>query len=134
MNERDEILDKFIDEISDTFPEVSIRMAERIEDLGFEPEDKPHTMMMEGFSEAATDALRNHDDETYSKYLMYMSQKLSDANDIEREYIDVYFVEPLMWDINDLNKLKRGWELMPENLRELYYKFWGRKSYYEGER
>jgi len=34
-----------------------------------------------------------------------------------------------MWDIKDKEKLKWGWSLIPENLKELYKETWGEPDF-----
>ena len=95
----------------------------------WDPEDKMYAAMMEQFSQITTDAFKENYDEKAKGYLEYMSQKLEKANEIERKYIDTYFVEPLMWDVQNGILRKRCWNLMPKNLQELYSNFWGRKLF-----
>jgi hypothetical protein len=54
-----------------------------------------------------------------------MSGKLRTASKTVEEYIDVSYVESLKWDIKDKKTLKWDWNLIPENLKELYRETWG---------
>jgi hypothetical protein len=58
-----------------------------------------------------------------------MSHKLTNATNAEKEYIDVYYVESLLWDIKDSELRKWGWSLIPENLKELYIGVWGAQRF-----
>jgi len=53
---------------------------------------------------------------------------LKNANEIEREYIDVYYTEPLMWDIKDQKLRSWGWKLFPKNIKQLYEEMWGEQN------
>lgn len=126
---KDIIIEEFLHEIRMKFPEVSEKLDEWMEIQGWEPEDKMYAAIMEQFSQITTDAFKEYFDEKAKGYLEYMSLKLENANEIEREYIDTYFVESLMWDVQSGTIRKRCWNLMPKNLQELYSNFWGRKLF-----
>lgn len=129
LMDKDQILENFISDIKCTFPEVAQRIDQQMEALEIEPEDRMYTQMFECFSQATTDAIKANDLQTASKYLKYMSRKLDAASGTEREYIDVYYTEPLMWDIKDRNLRSRGWQLFPQNLKKLYENFWGKQDW-----
>ena len=57
-----------------------------------------------------------------------MSNRLKNATEVEREYIDVYYTEPLMWDIKDKKLKSWGWKLFPENIKQLYENMWGKQN------
>jgi hypothetical protein len=124
-SKKDLEIEKFILEIREVFPDVAARIDGWLNHLGFEPEDKMYTSMFEALSQATADTIKIRDKDTALKHLKYMSQKLTNATNAEREYIDVYYVEPLLWDIKDSELRKWGWSLIPENLRELYVGVWG---------
>lgn len=121
------IIKKFLLEIRTKFPEVSVRLDEWMRVEGYEPEDRMYAATMEQFSQITTDAFKNSDEEKPKVYLEYISQKLLHADEIEREYIDTYYIESLMWNDSDKARRKKCWELMPENLQTLYFDFWGIK-------
>jgi hypothetical protein len=122
--DKDSVINSFVQEIREKFPDVGARMDAWLAHLGFEPEDKAYTSMFEAFSQATTDAIKLRDKNAALKHLTFMSQKLKGASDVEREYIDVYYVEPLLWDIRDNELKKWGWSLMPKNLQALYAEVW----------
>lgn len=123
--ENDKVLSQFIDEIRHEFPDVSERIDKWMEHLGYDAESKMYTSMIEAFSQATTDAIKQFDKQPALSHLKYMSNKFKIASTIEQEYIDVFYVEPLMWDIRDKKTLKWGWGLIPDNLKALYKKMWG---------
>ncbi|WP_019865347.1 DUF7674 family protein [Methylovulum miyakonense] len=127
--QKDQEIAKFIDEIRDKFPDVSIQIDKWMLRQGLEPEDKWYWDMMEAFSQATTDAIKNSDEQLALSHLSFVSEKLKIASKIEEEFIDVYYVESLMWDIKDKEKLKWGWSLIPENLKELYKETWGEPDF-----
>ena len=119
---------KFIAEIKSIFPEVGSLIDKRMKEMGLGAENYMYTEMMECFSQATTDAIKAKDSETASKYLKYMSKKLENASKEEREYIDTYYTESLMWDIKDRKLKSWGWKLIPENLKKLYEDMWGEQN------
>ncbi len=121
MSENEE-LKLFIDEIVHRFPAVGEKMQKWLEYQGFD--DFTPTAMMEAFSQATTEAMARRDEETVVAHLRYVSEKLTRASAKEREYIDVYYVESLMWNLDKQGK-KWGWGLVPPNLKELYIGMWG---------
>jgi hypothetical protein len=123
--DRDQIAENFISAIKREFPDVGERIDKQIEALELEPEDKMYTQMFECFSQATTDAIKEKNSETASKHLNYMSNKLKNASEVEREYIDVYYTEPLMWDIKDRKLKSWGLKLFPANIKKLYEGMWG---------
>ena len=94
--DKDEIVENFISAIKREFPGVGKLIDKRMADLGFDAENTMYADMIECFSQATTDAIKIKDSGTASKHLRYMSNKLKNASDVEREYIDVYYTEPLM--------------------------------------
>ena len=118
-------LDSFINEIKATFPEVAKIIDKRMADLGEDAETYMHADMVECFSDATTKAIRQKDSETASRYLNYISQKMQNATELEKEYIEVYYTEPLMWGIKERKLKSWGWKLIPKNIKSQYEKTWG---------
>ena len=126
--DRDKIAENFISAIKREFPDVGKRIDEQMKALELDFEDKMYTQMFECFSQATTDSIKEKDSETALKHLNYMSNKLKHASDVEREYIDVYYTESLMWDIKDKKLKAWGWKLFPENIKQLYENMWGKQN------
>ena len=124
MDRNQEIIE-FITAIKTSFPEVGALIDKRMEDLGGGAENYMHADMMECFSDATTNAIKAKDSDTASRYLNYMSRKLIHASELEREYIDTYYTEPLMWSIKDRKLKSWGWKLFPKNIKKLYENVWG---------
>ena len=125
---KDQALEIFINAIKAEFPEEGIKLDRLMSDLGIAPEDRMHTEFFEGFSQITTDAIKTGDSDTALRHLNFMSRKLSMASAVEREYIDVYYTEPLMWDIKDKETRSKGWKLFPENIKLLFEAMWGKQS------
>ena len=125
---KDHIAEQFISAVMREFPDVGSRIYKQVKALELNPEDKMYTQMFECFSQATTDAIKEKDSDTALKHLTYMSNKLKHANEVEREYIDVYYTEPLMWDIKDQKLRAWGWKLFPENIKQLYEDMWGEQN------
>ncbi len=117
---KDIIIENFLNEIKSLFPEIAERMEKHDEVMT--------TSKMEEFSKLTTEAISDKDGKKAKDYLNYMSKKLDNANNIEKEYIDVYYVETLLYDVTD--DIKRyGWQFIPDNLQALYIKFWGKNAF-----
>ena len=125
---RDQIARDFIAEIKTTFPDVGSLIDKRMADLGFGAKDTMFADMMECFSQATTNAIKAKDLETATKHLDYISKKLNSASEVEREYIDAYYTESLMWDIKDRKIKSWGWNLFPTNIKKLYEGMWGEQD------
>ncbi len=127
--DKDQIVENFLSEIKREFPDVGLLIEQREIDMEIEPEDRMYTDLFECFSQVTTDAIKIKDSDTASKHLIYMSKKLNDASEVEREYIDTYYTESLMWDIKDQKLKSWGWKLFPENLKTLYENMWGKQKF-----
>ena len=55
---------------------------------------------------------------------MPASRSLATADAAVREYIDVCYVETLMWNLDPQSR-KWAWPLIPGNLKRLYVAMWG---------
>ena len=126
--DRDQIIETFISDIKRTFPDVGSAIDKRVKELEIDEDLKMYTEMFECFSDATTNAIKAKDSNTASKHLAYMSNRLKNATEVEREYIDVYYTEPLMWDIKDKKLKSWGWKLFPENIKQLYENMWGKQN------
>ncbi len=129
MSEDNQVVESFLKEICDLFPEVSVAIDKRIDSLGYGAEDFMYTEKMEAFSQFTTNAIKRFDERTVRAHFEYVSNKLSKASKVEAEYIDVYYVESLMWDIKDKKVKKWGWSLFPNNLKALYREVWGEPDF-----
>ena len=118
-------IEQFISDIRKAFPDVGRAIDVWMEKQGFDEEDKAYASMFEAFSQETTNEMKRLNEGIVRSHLEYMSKKLSRASKKEYEYIDVYYVESLMWDINDKGIKKWAWALMPANLKELYVDMWG---------
>ena len=117
---------KLLLDIMKAFPDVGVRMKRRARAIG--SVSFATTEMMNQFSEVTSEAIRDRKERIARAHLDYVSGLLANGDDKVREYIDVYYVEVLMYDLDDTSK-KWGWSLVPENLRELYVGMWGRPKF-----
>ena len=121
-----------LDAIYDQFPEVAADLDSTLkEGWGYEPEERIEmwTGLIERFSQLTTDAISRGDEKTAREYLDFMEKQYCSGGENCKKAIDVYYVEPLLWDIKDLNKKKRGWALMPDSLKTLYASMWGKPDF-----
>lgn len=82
------------------------------------------TDMLEAFAADTRRRLRAGDHELAGRHLAFMAGRLSRADAAEREYIDVYYTEGLLFDLAPRER-RAMWALMPESLRRLYVAMWG---------
>lgn len=115
---------ELIKDIRSRFPEVSDRMDAWIEFQGFDQKDDNSYTEMESFSQTATDAIKRKDSDKVKVYMDYVSGRYKAGSDNVKKFIDVYFVESLMWDIKNRKLLKHGWTLIPPELKKLYIDLW----------
>ena len=121
MNEeqRKEVED-FLADIEKNLADVYHAMVACLDEHdGFSP-----AKMFEQFFELTNRAMRNGDEATLTKHLAYISRKLSTAQGVCFEMIDVYYVESLMWNV-DPKESKWAWGHFPQNIKDLYIKMWG---------
>lgn len=104
------------------FPGDAAQIDARLAELGYEA--GACTAWFEQFSQRTTDAMRARDEPAVRAHLSFMSRRLATADAAVREYIDVYYVEPLMWNLDSKSK-KWAWPLIPGNLKGLYVALWG---------
>ena len=86
-------------------------------------------MLIERFSQLTTEAIARFDDRTAMAYLEFMNQQLRLGDTDVQKIIDVYFVESLMWNINDKKRKQWGWSLIPEPMKTLYVAMWGNPDF-----
>jgi len=82
------------------------------------------TDMLEAFAGETRRHLRCGDHQLAAGHLAFMSRRLAQADAAEREYIDVYYTEGLLFDLGARER-RAMWTLMPENLRRLHVAMWG---------
>jgi len=122
--DKEAIITDFLSDIALELPDVYSAMDNCLDEFdGFSP-----SKMFDQFCEESNKAMRNKDKSTLLSHLNYMSQKLTQANEVEFELIDVYYVESLMWNVNSAES-KWAWSYFPENIKELYIKMWGNPSF-----
>ncbi|MDC9499151.1 MULTISPECIES: DUF7674 family protein [unclassified Pseudoalteromonas] len=63
--------------------------------------------------------------EQAQRYLSFIAEKLVNAEAKVIEYIDVYYVETLLWGASS-HTIAVGWPLVPANLQKLYINFHGK--------
>ena len=109
------------DSIARRFPEDARCVNTLLAEAGWD-ESAP-TQWFEQFSQRTTDAMRERDEARVRAHLVFMSEQLEKADAWAREYIDVYYVEPLMWDLDEEGK-RWGIAQLPQNLKALYVAVW----------
>jgi hypothetical protein len=68
--------------------------------------------------------MSRRDEASVVEHLSFMSQLLQKADAAVREYIDVSYVESLMWNLDE-ETTEWAWRLFPENLKSVYLAMWG---------
>lgn len=110
------------------FPDVGTRMKHRARKL--RSVEFATTEMMNEFSDVTSEAIRDRNESEARTYLDYVSKLLDNADEKVEEYIDVYYVEILMYDLDNESR-KWGWPIIPSNLKELYVAMWGKPKFSE---
>jgi len=108
--------------IAGRFPDEARRADTRLVDGYFDPD--AHATWLEEFSQATTDAMKKRDEKAVKDQLSFMSEQLVHGDAVVRQHIDVFYVESLMWDLDETLK-SWAWGLIPSNLKELYVAMWG---------
>jgi hypothetical protein len=109
-----------------SFPEAApamVRCARERRSIRFST-----TEMMEEFARETQRAVSRGDPELAKRHLTFLSDRLRNADEIEYEYIDVYYVEGILYGVEDGTR-QEIWSLMPVNLRDLYVAMWGHPTF-----
>ncbi|MBB2488123.1 hypothetical protein H5407_23090 [Mitsuaria sp. WAJ17] len=109
-----------------TFPDVGKRMKRCAREIG--GVSFATTRMMNEFSSMTSEAIRERNEKVAREHLAYVSRLLAEADDKVHEYIAVYYMEDLVYDLDEKSK-KWGWTIIPEDLRALYVAMWGQPRF-----
>jgi hypothetical protein len=121
MDARDSVL-KTREEISARFPNEAKLADAYLAENWFDAD--AHEIWLEQFSQETTDAMSRRDEASVMEHLSFISQLLRNADAAVGQYIDVCYVESLMWNLDEETKAW-AWRLIPENLKSLYVAMWG---------
>ena len=102
------------------------------ESLGWIPDSKeeaPWHAYFERLSQLVTDAVKGSRYQEAERCLNFMESVLGRSDQELVRFLDTYFVEPLLWDVNDLERNKQGWRLLPPRTKKLYLETWSQPSY-----
>lgn len=123
-------LDKFCENIRSQYLEVS-RRADRDYDYYWnrlvQMEFSPYSWFESLARAINSDMLANELAEKHAELFQTISKEFSVGTKKVRNAIDVAFVENLFWQV-PADKAKNYWEILPENLKELYLGFHGRTT------
>ena len=82
------------------------------------------TGMMEEFARETQRAVSRGNPQVAKLHFEFLSTRLRQGDPIDREYIDVYYVESILYGVNEI-VAKELWSLMPASLKQLYVAMWG---------
>ena len=82
------------------------------------------TGMMEEFARETQRAVSRGNLALAKQHLEFLASRLRRGNPIDREYIDVYYVESILYGVTD-EVAKQLWSLLPASLKQLYRGMWG---------
>jgi hypothetical protein len=108
------------------FPEAGGRMKARARQL--RSVEFSTTDMLEEFTRETQRALREGNESLARAHLTFMSAFLRKADAVQREYIDVYYVEGFLPGLPESAR-PDAWALMPQNLKDLHTQMWGSPSF-----
>ena len=118
-----------VESVRATFPVEGARVDAILLQEGY---DYAPNIWLERFSQFTTDAIKQGNVALAAEHFTLFSALVAGADEATTRCIDVAYVESLMWDIKE-DKLKRkGWQLMPANLRNLYVAVWGELPFMAG--
>lgn len=113
------------------FPDVAVRMKARAREhrsVAFST-----TAMMEAFAGATQQALRRGDEAQVRAHLRFLADWLGRADAVQHEYIDVYYVEGLLFGLPRAQQ-RSLWAAMPPPLRALHTRMWGSFEAFQARR
>ncbi|MBL8261763.1 MAG: hypothetical protein JNM58_04995 [Xanthomonadaceae bacterium] len=114
---------KIVDRIRAALPQTALEVDAWLSARGMSIEDGEY-MWMDGLSNLTMEALRLGEYDRATTHMRCLCALLESADEATIRFIDVGYVEGLMWDMDDKQK-KRAWPHIPGPLRELYVDFWG---------
>lgn len=121
---------RIVESVRAAFPEEAALVDAIL--LGDGYDEDAHFTWLERFSQFTTDAIKRREFTKAMEHLNLFSRILAAGDEPAVRCIDVAYVESLMWDIKD-DKLKRkGWKLIPANIRALYVAMWGERPFMKG--
>ena len=82
------------------------------------------TGMMEEFARETQRAVSRGKPQIAKQHFDFLATRLRQGNTVDREYIDVYYVEGILHGVSK-TVAKDIWALMPDCLRQLYVAMWG---------
>jgi hypothetical protein len=91
--------------------------------------ENAHFTWLERFSQFTTDAIKRGEFTKAAEHLSLISGLLAHGDEATSQCINVAYVESLMWDIKDDKRKRKGWKLIPANLKALYVAMWGKQSF-----
>jgi hypothetical protein len=119
-----------VESIASSFPEEGAELFRWGRELycfqeGDDPEDLPWALMLERFADLTNDMIQAGDLEHAKEHLDTIASLLSLGIAGIRSAIDVSYAENLLWNVDDPQKRRAGWAIVPAELPELYEAMWG---------
>jgi len=123
--DKDRDIRKFIKTIRRALPDAAAETDDIMRKRGFDSEADAGSLWVEALADVTNMCIRRRDQDDVRKQLDFFSKQLDQGTDTVKNYIDVSYVENLMWDLAPKDK-KWVWPLIPENLKTLYVTMWGK--------
>jgi hypothetical protein len=105
------------------FPEEASHTDDWLRERGWEPEDAPHTWV-ESFADRTTEAARAGNWNLVREHSGFLAAELRNGSEAIRKLVDVYYAEPLMWDLDSRGKVLT-WPHIAREVREWHEQRWG---------
>lgn len=120
---------QFIYKFVEHWPDAQIEVDKAIIHLGYSPDDYNPYSVLEFLADWCAGLIVSDEEKTSQAILTWLSNEYEHANIEIRHLIDTHFVMQWMWNIKDVQLLKKGWEIMPKNLQALYLLTWDDPPY-----
>jgi hypothetical protein len=123
--DKDRDIRKFIKTIRRALPDAAAETDDIMHKRDFDSEADAGSLWVEALADVTNMCIRRRDQDEVRKQLDFFSKQLDQGTDTVKNYIDVSYVENLMWDLAPKDK-KWVWPLILENLKKLYVTMWGK--------
>ena len=108
------------------FPTESEATDSELIRRGYDPDDLPEmaTTWIECFADRTTEAIFARDSSAVRAHTNLFAEHFLRGSSVVREYVDVYYAEPLLWNASQEDK-QWAWQHIAGPIRRLHEDMWG---------